>query len=583
MDVARRSLLFIVVASAACSDDPSAGTTGDSAAPDSAAPDSAADSAADSVAPDSVAPDGVGVDGDVGSACGGDVAPGPGLVVTDRGAVRGTIVDGVAAFLGVPYAAPPVGPLRWRPPEEVACWDGVRAATDWASACIQKDFELGQADAAVVGSEDCLYLNVWAPTAAAPASRGRPVMVFIHGGGNVSGAAATTTFNLKLYDGHDLAAKEDVVVVTLDYRLGPFGFLALPALSAESERHVSGNQGLLDQIAALAWVQRNIAAFGGDPDRVLLFGESAGAVDTLALLVSPLAAHLFGRALMQSGGVQAKPLAAREAEGTAYLDAVGCGDAADALACLDGLALDALVAPVTNPFSGGIAGGGGFGPSIDGWVLPEAPLDAIAAGHHNHVPFLIGANADETMITVPEGSVTPAKVTAALSAFGEPYASQLLALYPPGTTPAEARASWVRATTDGQFVCGARRIARAVRAAQSEPVWRYFFSHTAAPNAGGKNGSFHGLELFYVFGAVERLFGGAVARPSDEALSAAMMGYWARFAAGGDPNGAGAVAWPAYVGASDDTLELADPPVARAGVRTDACDVWDALSASLQP
>lgn len=519
-------------------------------------------------------------EGDTASPCPpAPVAPEAGVVSTDAGAVRGAKKTGVLAWKGVPFARPPVGELRWRMPEPPLCWEGVREASSFPPPCLQRDFQVGQptADAPVIGDEDCLYLNVWAPDAPdAP----RPVMVFIHGGGNVGGASSNQAFGVPIFDGQGLVARTGAVLVTIQYRLGPLGFLSLPELPVGPEGG-AGNLGILDQVEALRWVQRNIALFGGDPDDVMIFGESAGSVDTCALLASPLAAGLFHRALMQSGGCVAAPLAKSRASGEEYAAAVGCADPADRLACLAGLSPDALLGAVEHPFTGGIAGGSGFGPTIDGWVLLDDPQAVIEAGDHNHVPVVVGANADETQITIPVGTVTPAMVKAALNVFPEPFATQLAALYPPGATPAQAREAWIRATTDAQFLCPARRAARALRQTQTEPVWRYHFTHTAPPKFGAENGAFHGLELMYLFGSVQQLFGGIVATPADDGVVALMQGAWARFAETGDPNGEDLPAWPPYEVAADPYLEIAAPPSAGAGVRSAECDVWDAIVALL--
>jgi para-nitrobenzyl esterase len=515
------------------------------------------------------------------TSCPVDAEIAPGLVITDRGALQGEVVKGVAVFRGVPYAKPPVGALRWQPPEPADCWPGVRLATAFGPACPQKDFEQGQpaATAAVIGDEDCLTVNVWAPVAE---DGPHPVMVYVHGGGNVAGSASKQVFGTLLFDGQPLAEAYGVVVVTLQYRLGPLGFLALPELSAATSYGGSGNYGLMDQLAALGWVQRNIAAFGGDPARVMLFGESAGAVDTLALVASPLAAGLFSAALAQSGGANGKSLSTREAEGVAYLDELGCADAANRLACARALPPQDLVRPLEHPFEGGLVGGGGFGPTIDGHVLPAGPMALFQSGAYNRVPIVIGSNADETASTVAVGSMSPSMVTTAFAAFGAEASALLLAQYPPGNTNDSATAAWIRATTDAQFVCPSRELARTLTADPSSPVWRYFFRHTAPPNFGGDKGSFHGLELFYVFGALERIYGGAVARPEDEAVGGLMRRYWSRLAAHGDPNGDDDVAWPVYDPATDQVLEILPTPAVVQGVRTEACDLWAMIAAAVE-
>lgn len=513
------------------------------------------------------------------TACGAGITAAPGLVVTTFGAVQGTQLGNVYAFLGIPYAAPPVGSLRWQAPQDPACWETTRSATAFAPACIQKHFEQGSTTSTTLGSEDCLYLNVW--TQQGYGGQSRPVMVFVHGGGNQQGSTGEIQAGAALYDGAKLADRGDVVMVTIAYRLGPLGFLASPALADNNGRY--GNWGLLDQIHALNWVQQNIARFGGDPARVMLFGESGGAVDTCMLMTSPLAAGLFSRAAMQSGACVARTLAVREQEASDYLADVGCDSAADQTACLMALDAEAAIDPVAGGTTGGLVAQA-FGPTIDGWVLPIDPLLALQQGTYNHVPLIVGSNDDETAAMIPPGTVNRAMLLAFFSAFPEPERSDLLALYDPGssvplTTPsAEARAAMIRATSDAQFVCQPRRIARAITQSPGTPsaVYRYVFTHRLNGVLGTTFGAFHGLELFYVFQTFEDSNFAANGTADDTTVAAHMLDYWTRFAATGNPNGTGAFAWPAY--ANDDPyLEIAPTLASGLGVRTTACDLWDAV------
>ena len=259
--------------------------------------------------------------------CTSATKPSGATVVTDRGAVRGTAAAGVTDWLDIPFAAPPVGPLRWAAPELPACWRGVRSTQAFGPPCPQLD------NGTVIGSEDCLSLNVWKP-ANAKATAPRAVMVFVHGGGNQQGSASNVVSGVTLYDGANLARTGDVVVVTVQYRVGALGYLASPSLASGTQP--AGNYGLLDQVAALQWVQGNIGAFGGDPKRVLLFGESAGAVDTCMLVASPLARGLFSRALMESGACGASDTATSERVASDFAQAAGC-TGADVAACLRAL------------------------------------------------------------------------------------------------------------------------------------------------------------------------------------------------------------------------------------------------------
>jgi para-nitrobenzyl esterase len=479
-------------------------------------------------------------------------------VQIDVGCVRGTSTAGASAFLGVPYAAPPSGSLRWKAPQAVSRWSDVYDASKPGNECVQLD--AGQ----VVGSEDCLNLDLWTPNAR-PSSP-LPVMVFIHGGGNTMGSASVPGLN-----GQYLAQKQGVVVVNVNYRLGLLGFLAHPALDAESSFHVSGNYALLDQIAALQWVQRNVAAFGGDPTRVLLYGQSGGARDTCMQLASSLSKGLFSAALMESGNCEEtrfldkiQALKATEDRYASIVVKAGCDAAADVAACLRAVPIGDLVG-VTQA---------GLGPdweplpNVDGHVLADFPFHLFVTGQHpNSVPFVIGTNQDEFALPglinppITDAAAYAAKVRAV---FGDASAAQILAEYPVQAYPS-AQDAMVALWSEQHFTCPARRYARAIAAGQSAKVYRYFFTRA------GANGAAHGLELRYLF----HTFASRVPA-ADEQLAGDIEGYWARFAASGDPNGNGATPWPAY-GAADPFLQLDAPPATGAGVRTAHCDFWDGL------
>ncbi len=543
------------------------GGGGDGAAPDATAardggaPDGAA---SDGAAPDGATPDGAAADGaadagpDAGARCAVDVAPAPGLAVTAEGAVRGAQSGETWAFLGVPFAAPPTGDRRWRAPAPPDCRDAVLEATRFAPVCPQLDGE------AYEGDEDCLYLNVWQPSAATEGPR--PVLFFIHGGGNAQGSTSEEPFpGTVLYDGAALAARTGAVVVTTAYRLGYLGFLRHPASG------IDGNFGLLDQLAALRWVRANAAAFGADPERVLAFGESAGARNTCALVASPLAAGLFSAALVQSGACTLPPPAQVEAESADLLEAAGCADAA----CLREKTPEALLR--ARPLSVSVAGrSAGLQPTIDGHVLTEQPLAAIAAGRHNRVPTVIGANADETAQATPP-IATEAEYERLVRALLGPFAGAALARYRAADYPSP-REAYIRLSTDAKFVCPARAAARALVAGGS-PTWRYFFTHRLE-NVRRDAYAFHGLELFFVFDKLAS----RVYRPSaaERALAATIGGYWGALAAHGDPNDEGAPAWPAYDAETEISLVLDGAGVTtEAGIRSEACDFWDELTADL--
>ncbi|MDC0720749.1 carboxylesterase/lipase family protein [Nannocystis bainbridge] len=503
------------------------------------------------------------------SGCGADVAPGPTIVKTTGGALAGEQLAEVVAFRGVRYAEPPVGALRFRPPEPRMCVAGPTPASELGPRCpqIEKDGQ-GQV-VAMLGDEDCLTLNVWTP---APGDGQRPVLVFIHGGGNATGGSDDP-----LYDGAALATAQDVVVVTLNYRLGALGFLAADALAAESREQVSGNYGLLDQVLALRWVQDNIAGFGGDPQRVLLFGESAGAVNTCSLIGSPRAAGLFQRAIVQSGSCNERAPAKYAADiAGPWLAASGCAEVPDAAACLRGLAIADILSLQPDGYPDVAALGQGWGPHVDGVVIPKPALEAMSEGTHNAVPLVFGANADETAKGVPP--LTVAQYEGLVHATFGPLAAMVLAQYPAGDYGDDGQAAYVALTSDLKFICGARRAARAADAGQDAPVFRYHFAYDgydALPNA--TKAAFHGLELIYVFAA----WGAVLPEPAmyepnadDLAISQRLQAAWARFAATGDPGGAD-LTWPPYVAADDNGALLDEPPGLFNGVRAQQCDFWD--------
>ena len=498
--------------------------------------------------------------------------PGDGVVQTDRGAVRGARDGAVWSFLGVPYAAPPVGELRWRAPAPAACWSGALPATSWGPACPQSD---AAGTAPVFGDEDCLRAQVWTRSLASDARK--PVLVWIHGGGFTLGAPGQQSVDgTRIYDGARFVAREDVVVVSIGYRLGVLGWLAHPALDVEDRRRPSGNYGLLDQLAALRWVQRNAAAFGGDPARVTIFGESAGGAAVCALIASPLAKGLFSRAIIESGGCGARTVPDAEAHGAKVVAAAKCESAPDIARCLRALPAAQLVGAL--PTTVDVAGPAPvYGPIVDGVALTGAPLDVIGAGGHVAVPLLIGTNADETSKTVPlPTTASDADYRAAVAARFPALGAEVLARYP-SSDYASPWAAFVALTTDAKFVCPARRAARAFADGQVEPVFRYVFSHALddAP-AQKKFGAWHGVEVLYVFDHLA--VAGYVPSPAETALAATIEHAWARFADGGDPNdGASPPPWPRW-DATDPYLRLDAPLSTGAGVRTAQCDFWDGVS-----
>jgi para-nitrobenzyl esterase len=459
-------------------------------------------------------------------------------VRVESGILQGAAsADGaLTVFKGIPYAAPPVGQLRWKPPQPPLAWQGVRPAESFGPICpqlgpapgsfYQQEFYLHDEPQ----SEDCLYLNVW--TAARSVPERRPVMVWFHGGAFMEGSGSLPSFQ-----GETLARK-GVVLVTVNYRLGAFGYFAHPALSAESERHVSGNYGLLDQIAALRWVRDNIAAFGGDPGNVTIFGQSAGAMSVFALLVSPLAGGLFQRVIGQSGS----PFSLRElrtldqAEQAGMERAAGWG--AGSLEELRALSTAALVGtrdPAAFANRGGLV--------IDGWALPNNPAKMMADGRHHAVTLLVGATADEWTPMDSDGTSLDAAAfrQQAQQRYGQ-HADEFLRLYPL-EAGADASRTQIAAMSDTMFA-GMRAWAEAQRAHGQPPAYMYYFDRKLPGRNSAFFGAFHSGDLYYVFDTLH-----TTERPwedADRRLADAMTSYWANFAATGDPNGAGLPAWPAF-------------------------------------
>jgi len=475
------------------------------------------------------------------------------LIQLDSGPVQGVVGgDGIAVFKGIPYAAPPVGELRWKEPQEVEPWEEVRQCFTEGPACTQVPWPYEFAKEFYNfpnQSEDCLYLNVWTP--AKSAGEKLPVMVWIHGGAFVLGASHQT-----LFEGRNLAAK-GVVVVTINYRLGPFGYMAHPLLSEESPHKVSGNYGLLDQIQALKWVQKNIAAFGGDPGNVTIFGQSAGGESVCYLMASPLAKGLFHRAIVESGGFfpmgflttkTGDMLQDAEKYGKMISAELGCDKAVDELAALREKSsqevLDAFQKVEAN-----LVGALSTGPIVDGYVLPEAPYKIFAEGKQNKVPLLIGTVADEGTLFALEQEVTTAWYSDLLKAAFGPYAGEVAALYPAGADPKEA---YIKFFTGMGFAAPSRHAA-VCTARDGMPVYVYKFSYVSTSDpTRAKLGAYHGSEISFVFGSSLLDFAGAEAK----ALSKAIMNYWTRFAATGDPNGGEEPPWPAFKAENDAYQDL---------------------------
>jgi para-nitrobenzyl esterase len=459
-------------------------------------------------------------------------------VKTESGTVEGKKDGAVHAFLGIPYAAPPVGDLRWKPPAPAAKWTGVRKATEFGSHCLQGNVFGDMVFHDAGGSEDCLSLNVWVPAKAS--SEKMPVMVWIYGGGFVAGTTSEGRQN-----GARLA-QQGVIVVSMNYRLGIFGFFVHPELAKESGQNSAGNYGLLDQLAALKWVHDNIAAFGGDPSNVTIFGESAGSFSVSAQMASPLAKGLFQKAIGESGaaffsgGLSFEPRSVREEKDVKNVTAkLGVSTLAELRAVPAAKLLEVFGKPGPDAFD--------FGPDVDGYFLPE-PVPAIfAAGKQSDVPLLAGWNHDEGSYEVAYNPQKPTAETMKANAqkdFGD-KAPEFLRLYPTDT-----HAHVLRSAMD---YAGDRFIAFSTWAwiesqakTGKQPIYRYRFDLAPPPDPKGPQlGAFHSAEIEYVFGQLDSK-AGIQWRADDRRLSELMQKYWANFARSGDPNGAGLPKWPVY-------------------------------------
>jgi para-nitrobenzyl esterase len=475
------------------------------------------------------------------------------VVTTTSGAVQGVTENGVAAWKGLPFAAPPVGDLRWAAPQPPASWTGTRKADAFGAACPQPDREDGGGVGRLAEqSEDCLTLNVYAPEGA----KDLPVMVWIHGGAFRLGSGSAT-----LYDGGPLA-RQGVVVVTINYRLGLLGFFAHPALTAAAKTDAPlGNYGLMDQIAALQWVQANIAAFGGDPKNVTAFGESAGGSSLIYLLAQPKAKGLFAKAIIESGGGLQRPAGLAQTETSGVAAAANLGlDASASLA-------DLRSKPATDwiKAQGGLQGGLGFGPFVDGRFVTEAPFEAIRSGRAHDVPLLIGANSNEASVLTTLG-VNPAALQLAL---GDKLAA-FRKLYGEATPEAE----FIRqAMGDVVFVAPSRWVAGAM--ATGAPSYLYYFSYVAAVRRAQAPGAGHGSEIPYVFKTWQNTpILARVMTDQDKAMSDMMSACWAAFAKTGKPACAGAPEWPAYSAASDKQMSFGVETKVETPPRAEAFDLF---------
>jgi len=454
------------------------------------------------------------------------IAQQPAPITIESGLLQGTVENGLFVYRGIPFAAPPLGDLRWRAPQPVAKWKGILQATKFAPGPVQgMKFAFGN-------SEDCLYLNIWTP--AKSASERIPVLVWIHGGGFNMGSASEVMFS------GDSLARKGVVLVSIAYRVGQLGFLSHPELSAESPDHVSGNYGLLDMIAGLKWIQKNIAAFGGDPGKVTIFGESAGGIAVSMLCASPLAKGLFHGAISESGGSFGPPrptllpgenmkrLHDAETDGEAYVRSAGVSSIAE----LRKLSPDKL--PSIRAFAW---------PIIDGWVIPDDQYKLYSDGKYNDIPVLVGYNSDEGLSFSPPK--TPEEYINGVRARYGKFADDILKAYPCGSDKVTKTArdlardaafgwhTWIWARLQSQT-------------GKSKVFYYYFDQHPEYPEGSPKAGygSPHGQEVPYVFKHLDT--SNQQISKTDLEISDVMATYWTNFAKYGDPNGKGITVWPAF-------------------------------------
>jgi len=498
------------------------------------------------------------------------------LITLADGQIQGAVDGGSRRFLGIPFAKPPVGELRWKAPVKNDPWTGVRDTTAFGGRCAQ----LANLQAPESLNEDCLYLNVWVPEPAPTTLV--PVMFWIHGGGNTSGSASDDiplgVGNL-FYNGRAFAERHGVIVVTTNYRVGALGFFSHPDLAKEGSP--AGNQGLLDQRRALEWVHDNIAAFGGDPSNVTVFGESAGSFDTCFHVVSPGSKGLFQRAISESGGCTTRilPLAEANTGVAPFVEAMGCTHAADPLACLrDKPVADLIVAPPIDGAPDPQLPGGAqyvglparwrFGPVVDGEVLPDQPRALFADGNVADVPYILGSNTDEgTLFHISAPPVTTeAEYMAALERRFKTLAPEVAKLYPVANFDSP-NAAIQRVTGDASLVCGT--FDSAVRAAEAgRKVWMYNFDFPIAIQGLDALGATHGAEIAFVFAS-------AADPTADQAkVSEIMQDYWVRFAKTGDPNGDTAFAWPSFGPSANKRLNIRPDPSVVEDFRKTECAFW---------
>ncbi len=496
----------------------------------------------------------------------------------DSGPIQGSTQDGVEAFKGVPFAAPPVGDLRWRAPQPVKSWSSVVRATSYSSDCMQVPFPSDAAPLGTAPAEDCLYLNVWRP-AGTPANAKLPVMFWIYGGGFVNGGSSPL-----VYAG-DKFAQKGVIFISANYRLGRFGFFGFPELTKQDADGMVGNYGFMDQIAALKWVQRNAAAFGGDPENVTVFGESAGGFSVSMLLTSPLSGGLFSKAIIESGGGRGNlggqrflstelpnGVPSAESVGVEFAKSVGVEGTGKA-------ALDSLRKMPADKILGGLnmatmAQPGYSGPMVDGRIVLADPAAVYLSGSGWKVPIIIGANSMDIGFGYAKDK------DAVFAPFGV-YQDKAKAAYDPNGT-GDLRAVQYSVAMD-RFMIEPARFVASVYATAGMPSYEYRFSYVAESMRKEWPGAPHATEIPFVFDTVKEKYGDKLA-PGDEKISRQMLNYWVSFAKTGDPSSGNQPAWPRYSPATDMLLDFTkDGPVAEADPWKPRLDVTAATVSAMAP
>ncbi len=509
-------------------------------------------------------------------------------VSTSEGPVIGARDGGACAYKGIPYARPPVGDLRWRAPKPPAVRTQPLPALQFSPECSQVEMfpaylRIGRHP---VRSEDCLYLNIWRP----PENGVYPVMVWIHGGSLTSGSGSSSG-----YEGDLLAAEKDMVLVTFNYRLGALGFLAHPGLAAEDPHHSSGNYGMLDQVQTLKWVRRNIAKFGGDPDNVTIFGESAGGWSVCMHLASPLSTGLFQRAIMQSGGCDmTRTMEQGFSNGEDFAARLGCSGA-ERIACMRSKSVEQVVGAMpsrkdaTGDYFDLNAWEHIWAPHQDGWFLTESPLLSLRIGNYNKVPFIVGSNHDEGKLFAAEYKVSyrrtgKARVVEALTrSLGPERLSVFTKIYPFADydRPIDA---FVDAKGDISLGCKGFEAAEAATAFPSTYYYRFDYAQNLAPHI---LGAAHGFEIPFIFDSLDHspynLLYSKSRRQKARPLVQQMMSYWTNFARSGDPNGPGLIKWPVYEQKQKSRLILDLPAHIETTENVENCEFWKTGAPETRP